>query len=96
MKLRDVIPRRNFLEGKKIKIDDILDKELTFTNWDIRKSKFGNGNCLILQFKTDKGIYIVNTGSNCLIEDLKLFEEKQGKVPFEATIVKINKAYVFK
>ena len=97
MNLRDVVKKKVSLEGDKKSLDEILNKELHFTNWSIRPSKqVKNSDYLILQFEEDGKLFVVMTGSKCLIEDVKEFESLQGKTPFEATIVKINKAYIFK
>ena len=38
-RLRDIVPAQFQLEGEKVRIDDILGKLITVTDWSIRPSK---------------------------------------------------------
>ncbi len=81
------------LDGKKTRIEDILNKEIEILAYKISVSKFSknkNGKYLTLQIIDDAEKYVIFTGSDVLIDQL----EKYGKeLPFFATIRKINKYY---
>ena len=64
----------------------------------IAPSKKDKGNLyMILQFEYEGRKYVIMTGSVCLIQDIQMYEAKcGGQIPFTATIVKKDKAYVFK
>ncbi len=95
--LRDVVPEKPRLEGDKVKIEACLNKKLVFTGWVIAPSKKEKGNLyMILQYEEDGNKYVIMTGSVCLIQDVQLYEAKCGHVPFTSTIIKKDKAYVFK
>lgn len=95
-KLRDIVPAQFPLEGEKVKIDTVLNVPLEFTDWSIKPSKKEeNTEYLILQFRRENRLFVIMTGSAFLIKDVKKYEETCGKEPFEATIVKRGKAYVF-
>lgn len=82
------------LEGQKIKIDAILDKEIAVTGYRITNSKYsGNsGKCLTLQVEYNNTVYVIFTGSAVLMEQV---EEYSEEIPFLATIRKIDKFYSF-
>lgn len=81
------------LDGDKVKIDDVLNKEIKVIGHSIKKSKYSknkNGDYLTLQIELDNEKYIIFTGSDVLIEQLKKYETE---IPFLATIRKINRYY---
>jgi len=81
------------LDGEKIKIDQILDREVEVIGFNIRRSKYEknrSGKCLLLQMEIDNERRVLFTGSDVLIEQL----EKYGdQVPFAATVKKIDRFY---
>ena len=81
------------LDGEKVKIKDILDKEIAIIGYRVATSKFRGSNssqCLTLPFELEWERRVLFTGSGVLIEQI----EKYGdQIPFLATIRKIDKYY---
>lgn len=73
------------LAGKKKKLSEILDKEILILAFRIGKSKFRDRNYVTVQFENGSNQYVVFTGSEVLMEQLKRHE---GRLPFYARIVK--------
>lgn len=91
-KFKDFAKEQAPLEGAKMKLDNLINKEIMVTGFKIRNSKFkdGSNRCLTLQFELDKTRYVVFSGSSILIEQM----EKYGyEMPFMATIKKIDRYY---
>lgn len=81
------------LDGEKVKIETIVDKEILVTGYKITSSKQNEGeHCLTLQFQEDAQTMIVFTGSKVLIEQI---EKYNSEIPFLTTIRKINRYYSF-
>lgn len=83
------------ITGDKIKIDEILNKEIEVINYKITESKYknkDNNKLLTLQIKVNNEERVIFTGSNILIEQC---EKYKNEMPFLATIKKINKFYTF-
>jgi len=81
------------MTGDKIKIDDILGKEIEIIGYKIGDSKQKVGTkVLTLQFRLSGEERILFTGSNVLIDQV---EKYKGEIPFLATIKKVNKFYTF-
>ena len=84
------------LEGTKIEIDNILNKEIIITGFKIGDSKFkkpGNEKYERIQFKYNgkkEGSFVFFTGSTVLRRQL---EEHSDHIPFITTIKKINRYY---
>jgi hypothetical protein len=81
------------LDGEKIRLDDILNIEITVIGYNIRKSKYGknvSGKCLALQVEYCGKRRLVFTGSDVLIGQLERYGEQ---IPFVATIRKIDRYY---
>ena len=82
------------LDGEKVKIDDLLNKEIVILKFKIRKSKYEDKspNCITVQFnETDnetKRIFF--SGSNVIIDLLQKYEKQ---IPFKTTIKRINRYY---
>jgi len=94
-KFSDFADEPELLEGDKVKIQDILNKEILITGHKIRESKFeksNNSKCLTLQFDTNDEKHILFTGSSVLIDQI---EKYKGEIPFLTTIKKIDKYYTF-
>lgn len=83
------------LDGTKVKIEEILDKEILVIGCRIKESKYSKSNsskCLTIQFVMNEKRYIVFTGSAILVEQM---EKYQDEIPFLVTIRKIDKYYTF-
>lgn len=80
------------LDGDKIRIDDVLNKELIVTGYRIKESKYPKSGpkCLMLQVVLDDEKYVLFTGSVVLLEQM---EKYQDHLPFIATIQKIDRYY---
>lgn len=89
----DFSQEREVLEGDKVKIDSVLNREITIIGYSIKKSKYdknNSGKYLTLQYEDEMDKKIIFTGSEVLIEQL----EKYGdEIPFKTTIKKIDKYY---
>lgn len=81
------------LDGDKIKIDDIVNREVVVLGYKVSASKYEknkSGKCLTLQVEIDSQHRVVFTGSDVLIGQL----EKYGnRIPFLAVIRKIDRFY---
>ena len=73
------------LDGEKKKLSEILDKEILVLAFRVGKSKFSDRNYVTIQYENDSTKYVVFTGSEVLMEQLKRHE---ANLPFYATIVK--------
>jgi len=82
------------IEGDKIKITEILNQEITVTEYRMLDSKFNNANseCLQLQFQLNEEKRVIFTGSKVLIKQIEKYSDK---IPFLTTIKQINKYYSF-
>lgn len=83
------------LEGNKMKIDNILNREILIINYSVKNSQYGknkSGKYLTLQFELngDGNRNVLFTGSDILIDQLTRYKDK---LPFLATIKKINRYY---
>jgi len=81
------------IEGDKINIDSILNKEVELIQFRITKSKYSkneSGLCLTLQVKVDERLRVIFTGSEVLIRQLKQYGDH---CPFITIIKKINRYY---
>lgn len=78
------------LEGKKKKIEDILNKEILITAFRVAESKYNERKYLTIQFGDDKAKYITFSGSDVLIRQMGKYKDK---LPFYATIIKRGKFY---
>ena len=81
------------LDGSKVKIDEILNKEIEVIGFKLKESKYTKSNssqCLTIQFIMDGSRHVVFTGSSVLMEQMKKY---QDEIPFIATIKKIDKYY---
>lgn len=77
------------LDGVKVKIFDILDKEIELINFRITTSQFGkNQKYAILQFNDDNIKKICFTGSNVIMNQLIKYKDQ---IPFLTTIKQIDK-----
>jgi len=82
--------KENILDGDKIKIDGVLNKEITITNFSIKSSKHNSGKYLTLQIEFDNERYVIFTGSEVLIKQIEKYKDE---IPFTTILRKINKYY---
>jgi hypothetical protein len=83
----------NILDGDKKAIEDILNKEIIILNYRIRESRYSDnrdGKYLTLQVEIDGKRYVIFTGSDVLVEQLKRYS---NQLPFVSTIRKIKKYF---
>jgi len=89
----DFAAETNILDGPKVRIDDVLNRELVVTGYSIRNSKFSknrSGKYLTLQVQIEGDKRVLFTGSDVLIGQL----EKYGdQIPFAAIIKKVDRFY---
>ena len=90
----DFAPSQHQLEGDKMPLDDVVNKEIIVTSFNISKSKFSNGDGLklTLQFELKGVKHILFTSSAVL---RKQCEEYKDKIPFITTVKHIHKYYTF-
>ena len=83
------------LDGAKLKIDDILNKEITVIGFRVKDSKFIKANaptCLTIQFMLGEERHVVFTGSQVLLDQCKSYE---SELPFVTTVKRIEKYFSF-
>jgi hypothetical protein len=92
-KFADFADHGGRLDGEKLKIEEVLGKELIILSFSVRPSRYEN-DYLTIQFQYETGgeHHVVFTGSTVLSEQLKQYSEK---LPFAAAIQKIGKYYSF-
>lgn len=78
--------------GDKIKIDRVLNREITVLDYKIETSKF-KGKCLYLQIELNNTRHVLFTGSNSLMDAIQQVDRK--KFPFITTIVRENERFEF-
>jgi len=80
-------------EGGKLRLDDILNKEILVIGYKIKDSHQKKGTrYLTIQFEMDGKQYITFTGSVVLMDQLEKYE---SHLPFLTAIKKINRYYSF-
>lgn len=83
------------LEGEKISIEKLIDKEIEVHSFNIRNSKFnrpGSNRCMTVQITYENKKRVFFTGSDVLINQCEKYNEK---MPFITVIKKINRYYTF-
>ena len=91
-----VKPEMPCYNGKKIEIDDVLNKQIVVCAYTITDSKYPKkpgDKCLYLEIKIDNEERLIFTSATMLMATLKLIDEK--RFPFKTTIVKRNKRFEF-
>jgi hypothetical protein len=81
------------LDGVKVKLDDIVNKEIEIKVFKLANSNFSknkNGNYAIIQFVCEGELKVLFTGSDVLIDQL---EKYKREMPFLTIIRKINRYY---
>lgn len=93
MKRFSDIAKEQILDGEKIRIDDIINTEITILKYAIKESRYSkneSGDYLTIQFELNGKKQVVFTGSDVLIEQMKQYGDQ---LPFVSTIRKINRYY---
>lgn len=83
------------LEGSKLKLDDVVNREIMVIDYRVKDSHYKKENCekcLTLQFKMDDKIYMMFTGSNVLRDQI---DKYKNEIPFITVIKKIDRYYTF-
>ena len=80
------------LDGAKVKIVDILNKEILVTGFRVKNSKYNPSSCLTIQFMMENERRVAFTGSQVLLDQCKSYE---AEIPFLATIKRIEKYFTF-
>jgi hypothetical protein len=83
------------LDGAKLRLDAVLNKEILVIGFKVRTSKYKrdeSSECLTLQFMLENNRYVLFTGSRILIDQITKY---QTEIPFLTTIKKIDKYYTF-
>jgi len=83
------------IEGAKIKIDDIINREILVKDYKVRPSRYEKKDCdkcLTLQFELEGVLRVLFTGSNVLIDQI---EKYRHEIPFLTTLKKIDRYYTF-
>jgi hypothetical protein len=91
----DFAAETNAMTGDKIKIEDVLGKEIEVMGYKVANSKYPkspDSKVLTLQFNLDGVSRILFTGSRILLEQCEQYE---NELPFCAKIEKVNKYYTF-
>ena len=81
------------MDGKKRRIEEVLNKPITIRGHKIIASKKNAGEmCLHLQFEMEGELCILFTGSAVLIDQCEKYAEK---IPFRTSIIKVDKYFTF-
>ena len=91
----DFATDNNVMTGDKIKIEEVLGKEIEVIGYKIGDSKYPkqqDSKVLTLNFKLDGVERILFTGSKVLLEQCEKYE---NEMPFVAKIEQVNKFYTF-
>ncbi|MFP4042620.1 MAG: hypothetical protein ACOCTU_07010 [Bacteroidota bacterium] len=80
------------LEGDKINIDEVLNKEVIIKNYNVKESKFNIGDKFYMTLQVEiQGVnYVIFTSSVVLRNQLEKYREE---LPFIASLIKINNYY---
>ncbi|HEY0029167.1 MAG TPA: hypothetical protein VGC65_00300 [Bacteroidia bacterium] len=84
--------------GKKIEVEDILNKQIAVIDFRIELSKFpkkAGDQCMHMQVKVDDQERVVFTIAKRLIATMGEVKDKSIDLPFKTTIVKQDKRYEF-
>ena len=97
------LTERAVLDGDKIKLDELLNKQIIVTGINLTKSKYadrGSGKCSKIQFyfpDSDGERHICFSGSAVIYEQLEemqtKFEKEGSPILFSTTICKIGNYY---
>lgn len=93
----DFADERKRLEGAKMRIVDIVNKDILVTDFSISPSKYSSENGapklrLTLEFIIDGEKHVIFTGSEVLIAQIEKYKEN---IPFYTVIKHIDRYYTF-
>lgn len=90
-----IIPTLQNFVGDKIKMERILNRQITVHDFKIEDSKYekGNGKCLYMQISIGEIKYVVFSGSSVLMSTIQQIGKED--FPFQTTIVKSNDHFEF-
>ena len=89
----DFAEAKTLLDGKKKRMDEVLNRPMIIRGHKIIPSKKNSGEmCLHLQFDMDNELCILFTGSTVLIDQCEKYTDK---IPFRTKIVRIDKYFTF-
>ncbi len=92
-KFSDFAENEHGLDGDKLTIGEILNKEVVVKAYRIMPSKcVRDKDCLQLQFEFEGKTYIIFSNSTVLIKQITKYADK---LPFIATIKKVGSYYTF-
>ena len=86
------------LDGSKVKLDEVLNREIVVLDFRVSPSKYQKNNaadCLTLQFEFTENPgqrHVLFTGSQVLTRDLQKYKEH---LPFITIIRKVDRFYKF-
>lgn len=89
-KFSDFAEAPRVLDGEKIKIEDVLNREVTVVGFRVAKGKHKTARCLTLQVEVNGEHRVVFTGSEVLISQM---EKYGGECPFVSIIRKVDRFY---
>jgi len=80
-------------DGDKKRIDDVINQEILIIKFKIKDSTKREGTLYAtIQFRSQGEEFVLFTGSNVIIDQLKRYEEH---LPYFTTIKKIDRYYTF-
>lgn len=89
-----VKPQLKGFTGDKIKINKIINREITVHDYRIEDSKFKDkGKCLHMQIQIGGNMHVVFTGSTVLMDTLQ--QVSKSNFPFVTTIIEENERFLF-
>ena len=94
-KFSDFAEEEKPLDGSKLKLDDVINREILITGFKIKESKFkkeSSPRCLTLQFEMAGSKHIIFTGSNVLTDQI---EKYKNEIPFLTVIKRIDRYCTF-
>ena len=92
-KFSDFAQEAGPMDGAKLKIDDVINKEILIVGCKVKESKFSKSNssdCLTIQFEMDTKRFVIFTGSSVLMDQMIKYKDQ---IPFMTTIKKIDRYY---
>lgn len=91
-KFSDFAANDTAITGTKIKLENVLGKEIIVKGYKITDSRYNNNKLLTLQFNLKDEDHIVFTGSTVLMDQVEKYKDE---IPFITKIEKVNKFYSF-
>ena len=92
----DFADEPQLLDGDKMTIEQILNKEILIVGYRVTESKYENAKnsrkCLTIQFELDGERHIAFTGSSVLHDQIIKYKDE---IPFLVTIKKVDRYFTF-